>query len=62
LPVGDGLFSYITVEEAKDSINEVLKNYKRHSLAARELALSHFAYQVVLPPLLEKATTKPERI
>ena len=62
LPVGDGLFSYITVEEAKNSINEVLKNYKRHSLAARELALSHFAYQAVLPPLLERATTKPERI
>jgi hypothetical protein len=62
LPVNEGLFNYKTVDEAKNSIDEILRNYKRHSLAARELALSHFAYQVVLPPLLERATTKPERI
>jgi len=62
LPVNEGLFSYKTIDEAKESINEVLRNYKRHSLAARELALSHFASEVVLPPLLERATTKSERI
>lgn len=56
LPVGEGLFSYRTVEEARDSIEEVVKNYKRHSLAARELALSYFASDVVLSPLLERAT------
>jgi hypothetical protein len=62
LPVNEGLFSYKRIDEAKESINEVLRNYKRHSLAARELALSHFASEVVLPPLLERATTKSERI
>jgi hypothetical protein len=62
LPVNEGLFSYKTIDEAKESIDEVLRNYKRHSLAARELALSHFAYQIVLPPLLERATTKTESI
>jgi hypothetical protein len=62
LPVKEGLFSYKTIDEAKESIDEVLRNYKRHSLAARELALSHFAYQIILPPLLERATTKTESI
>jgi hypothetical protein len=58
LPINEGLFCYKTVDEAKGYIDEVIRNYKRHSLAARELALAHFAYDVVLPPLLERATTK----
>lgn len=58
LPVNEGLFCYRTVEEARGYLEEVQRDYKRHSLAARDLALSHFASEVVLPPLLEQATTK----
>jgi hypothetical protein len=59
LPAGDGLFAYRTVDEAQAGLEAVVRDYPRHARAARELALAHFAAEVVLPPLLELATAGP---
>ncbi len=56
LPRGEGLIAYRTVEEARAGLEAVVGSYERHSRAAREFAAAHFAPEVVLPPLLEKAT------
>jgi hypothetical protein len=58
LPVGEGLFGYRNVDEARAGLEAVMANYDRHARAARELALAHFAPDVVLPPLLERATQR----
>ena len=50
------MFAYRTVDEARAGLEEVVRDYPRHARAARELALAHFAAEVVLPPLLERAT------
>jgi hypothetical protein len=59
LPTGEGLIAYHTLEEAVAGLEAVVADYPRHARAARELALAHFAAEVVLPPLLERATTAP---
>jgi hypothetical protein len=56
LPTGTGLLAYRTLDEAQASLATVVQNYPRHARAARELARAHFATDVVLPPLLERAT------
>ncbi len=56
LPTGLGLYAYVTFEEARDALERVASDYSRHSRAAREIAVSCFAPDVVLPPLLERAT------
>src|SRR5207302_2054639 len=59
LPTGEGLFAYRTADEAVAGLEAVVGDYARHARAARELALAHFAAEVVLPPLLERATAGP---
>ena len=54
LPTGEGLFSYRTIDEAQAGIEAIVTDGARHSRAARELAMEHFAPEVVLPPLLER--------
>ena len=56
LPVGEGLCAYTTFEEAKEALEKVASNYDQNARAARDLAVAHFAPEVVLPPLLERAT------
>jgi hypothetical protein len=56
VPTGAGLFAYRTADEALAGIEAIVGDYPRHARAARELALAHFAAEVVLPPLLERAT------
>jgi hypothetical protein len=58
LPTGDGLIAYATLEEARAGLEAVLGDYQRHARAAREVARAYFAADVVLPRLLEQATTK----
>lgn len=58
LPVGEGLLAYRTVEEAAAALDAVVADYARHARAARDLAAAHFSAEVVLPPLLELATTR----
>lgn len=57
LPTGEGLFSYETLDEARAGLEAIVTDYARHSHAARALAVAHFAPEVVLPPLLERATS-----
>jgi hypothetical protein len=57
LPSGEGLIPYRGVEEARAGLEAIVADYGRHSRAARELAVTHFSPEVVLPPLLERATS-----
>jgi hypothetical protein len=56
LPSGSGLVAFMTFQEAQDGLENVAAGYSRHANAARELAVANFAPEVVLPPLLERAT------
>jgi hypothetical protein len=58
LPSGRGLFAFGDADEARGAIDAVLTNPRAHARAATELARSHFAHDVVLPPLIERAVTK----
>lgn len=53
LPVGEGLFAYRTVEEAKESLEKVESDYARHSGAARNIAENYFDSDKVLSRLIE---------
>jgi hypothetical protein len=55
LPVGEGILSFNTIEEAADAINEVEANYDRHTEAAREICEKHFNSDKVLTQLIEEA-------
>lgn len=55
LPVGNGLLTFQTPEEAVDAIANVESQYEQHRAAARQLAEDHFATDVVLPRMLEQA-------
>jgi hypothetical protein len=57
IPTGNGLFAYRTVEEAAAGLEEIVSNYERHSRAAREIAITHFSPEAVLPSLIEKTTS-----
>jgi hypothetical protein len=61
LPAGEGLLAYRTADEARAGLEAVLADYPRHARAAGEVARAHFAADVVLPPLLERATAAPRR-
>lgn len=52
-PVGEGLLTYTTLEEAAAGVEEISGNYSRHSRAARDLAEAYFDSRVVLSHLLE---------
>lgn len=54
-PVGEGLLSFATLDEAVDAAEELQTNYERHSRAARELAREYFDSDRVLTRLLERA-------
>jgi hypothetical protein len=59
LPTGEGLFAYRTADEARAGLEAIVQDYPRHAHAARELARGHFAAEVLLPALLERATAGP---
>jgi hypothetical protein len=54
LPVGDGLLSFQTEDEALAAVEEVGRHYDRHSSAARALAEELFDSDRVLSRLLER--------
>jgi hypothetical protein len=58
LPTGDGLFAFTDADTACSAVEAVLRDPVGHGRAARELAREHFADDVVLPRLLEVATSK----
>jgi hypothetical protein len=53
LPTGAGLFAFRTTDDAVGSIEELRKDYGRHSRAARAIAEEHFDSDRVLTTLLE---------
>ena len=55
LPTGEGLFAFATLEDAVNAIDQVNSQYKRHSNAAREIALEYFDSRKVLTNLVELA-------
>jgi len=53
-PVGEGLLTFSTLEEAAAGIEQIERDYERHSAAARALAEEHFDARKVLGRLLER--------
>jgi hypothetical protein len=54
LPTGEGLFTFETTEEACVAIGAVVRDYQRHSRAARAIAEEYFDASSVLPQLLAR--------
>jgi len=55
IPTGEGLFAFQTVEEAAEALDEVNRDYARHSRAARGIAEEYFAADRVLGRLCREA-------
>ncbi len=53
VPSGEGLLTFSTLEDAVAGVEEITGDYERHSRAAREIAVEHFAAERVLPRLLD---------
>jgi hypothetical protein len=53
-PVGEGLLTFSTLEEAAAGVEEIERDYARHSAAARALAEEHFDARTVAGRLLER--------
>jgi hypothetical protein len=52
LPTGEGLFGFLTVDEALAAIDEINRDYKRHCEAARAIAEEYFEAKSVAARLL----------
>jgi len=59
LPVGEGLLSFDTPEQARAGAHAIVEDYARHSAAARALAERCFAPAPALAPLLDAAGLAP---
>ncbi|HKZ66095.1 MAG TPA: hypothetical protein VJ111_07065 [Chitinophagaceae bacterium] len=57
LPVGEGILSFNTMEEAMEKIFDVEANYSLHAKRAREIAIEYFDSAKVLRQLVEKAVS-----
>lgn len=55
LPTGEGILAFSTMDEAVSAIETVRREYDKHGLAAREIARTIFASDVVLPLMLGRA-------
>lgn len=53
-PVGEGLLTFSTVEEALDGIARITSDYTTHATAARKIAEEHFDSDRVLGRLLDR--------
>jgi hypothetical protein len=56
-PVGDGLVTFTTLEQAAEGTERIARDYERHARAARNLAEECFDSDKVLHSLLEKLDT-----
>ena len=59
LPVGEGLLTFSTPQEAVQRAQELVADHARHSAAARRIAEQYFAPAPALAPLLEAAELAP---
>ena len=55
VPTGEGLFAFSDIEGAAAAIDAVSRDYRRHCVAAEELAVAEFAAETVLEDLLTTA-------
>ena len=55
VPTGEGLFAFSEIEEAAAAIDEINRDYARHSAAARRIAVEHFDAAKVLGALCRAA-------
>jgi len=55
VPAGEGLFAFRDADGAARALAEVESDYARHAAAARAVAEQHFAAELVLASLLERA-------
>jgi len=56
LPVGEGLLSFATLEQAVAAVQQVEANYARHSKAARDIAEAYFDSDKVLTRMIGEAS------
>ncbi len=61
LPVGEGLFSFSTVEEIVQAVESVNADYHRHRRSARRIAREYFSHDVVLTRLLKALGLAPAK-
>jgi hypothetical protein len=55
LPVGEGVFTFATMDEALLALTELNADYTRHSKAARAIAADYFEARTVIGRMLETA-------
>jgi hypothetical protein len=55
-PVGSGLVTFSSLEEAVAGVDSIRRDYRRHAAAARELAEAYFDSDRVLARLLVEAS------
>jgi hypothetical protein len=56
VPVGRGLFSFSSLEEAVEGVSRINQDYRAHCQAAREFAEAYLDHRKVLPKMLEVCT------
>jgi len=54
IPTGEGIVTFSTPDEAAAGAEDILARYAQHSAAARDLAATHFASDLVLGRLLDE--------
>jgi hypothetical protein len=59
LPVGEGLLTFRTPDQAAAGARAIAAEYARHRIAARRIAEEHFAAPRAIAPLLEAAGVAP---
>lgn len=52
LPTGNGLFSFSSMDDILNAVQEIDADYEKHSAASRQIARDYFSYDRVLPQLL----------
>jgi len=53
-PVGMGLVTFATLDEARAGVEAIVNDYRRHALAARQIAREFFDSDTVLARLIER--------
>ena len=59
LPTGEGVFAFLTVDDAARLIDDVASDYARHAKAARAVAEAYFDSDLVLGRLMEDVGVAP---
>jgi hypothetical protein len=54
IPAGIGLLAFTDMQSARESIELVMSDIKKHSIAAKEIATEYFDSKIVLTQMLEK--------